>query len=272
MGPVVEVGLTGPHQHGAARVLAVWRAAQLVRNCKDAFLELLRSGSIDLLFANEEEAATLAVEMQLAPADGACLLMMVGAWERGVVRCPMPPTLPCTSTPWCCRSGARGQGRRRPGVFAPAHPGLHRQHGRQGLHGQEPGWAERRQRRAQRQGGGHHWRGRLLHSWLPLRLLAGERTAAQRPLRGRGEFALGPVALLCETLACCRGATWPPARRWGALLAARRCRARAPSCQRTRGPRSRPPWQASWPHPRRTDARRSVPPSCTISHALDTVL
>lgn len=42
---------------------------ELVRNCKESFLELLRSGTLDLLFANEEEAATLAVEMQLRGED-----------------------------------------------------------------------------------------------------------------------------------------------------------------------------------------------------------
>lgn len=45
---------------------------QLVRQCKSSFIDLLESGCIDLLLANEEEAATLAVEMGLAQPAGAC--------------------------------------------------------------------------------------------------------------------------------------------------------------------------------------------------------
>lgn len=57
-------------------------APQLVRHCKDGFLDLLRLGCIDLLFANEDEIGTLAVELQLASADGKC--------ETPVSLCPKP--------------------------------------------------------------------------------------------------------------------------------------------------------------------------------------
>ncbi|KAG2440728.1 hypothetical protein HXX76_003585 [Chlamydomonas incerta] len=45
---------------------------ELVRNCKDSMLGLLKDGLIDLIFANEEEAVTLCTELGLLPpaADG----------------------------------------------------------------------------------------------------------------------------------------------------------------------------------------------------------
>jgi len=39
---------------------------ELVRNCKDALLEILRSGSLDMLFSNQEEAESLATVFELA--------------------------------------------------------------------------------------------------------------------------------------------------------------------------------------------------------------
>ncbi|PNW80841.1 hypothetical protein CHLRE_07g331800v5 [Chlamydomonas reinhardtii] len=45
---------------------------ELVRNCKDSMLGLLKDGLVDLIFANEEEAVTLCTELGLLPpADGA---------------------------------------------------------------------------------------------------------------------------------------------------------------------------------------------------------
>ncbi|KXZ43676.1 hypothetical protein GPECTOR_83g288 [Gonium pectorale] len=40
---------------------------ELVRNCKEALLGLLQDGLVDLIFANEEEAITLASELSLVP-------------------------------------------------------------------------------------------------------------------------------------------------------------------------------------------------------------
>lgn len=51
-----------------AHLLAAF--VQLVRNCKDGFLELLKSGCLDLLFANQEEAVALSDILQLAKPDG----------------------------------------------------------------------------------------------------------------------------------------------------------------------------------------------------------
>ena len=50
-----------------------------MRNCKAALLELLQAGCLDLVFCNEEEAVTLAVELQLAPESGA----LGSAWAGG---------------------------------------------------------------------------------------------------------------------------------------------------------------------------------------------
>jgi hypothetical protein len=38
-----------------------------VRRCKDALLELLAAGCLDIVFANEEEAAELARQLGLVP-------------------------------------------------------------------------------------------------------------------------------------------------------------------------------------------------------------
>jgi hypothetical protein len=43
---------------------------QLVRHCKDSFVELLRSGCLDLLFANQEEAVALADALALTAPEG----------------------------------------------------------------------------------------------------------------------------------------------------------------------------------------------------------
>lgn len=43
---------------------------QLVRNCKDTLLEVLQSGNLDLLFANQEEAEALVAVMELASPEG----------------------------------------------------------------------------------------------------------------------------------------------------------------------------------------------------------
>lgn len=42
---------------------------ELVRNCKSSLMEILEAGLIDLVFANEEEAAEMAVDLQLCPAS-----------------------------------------------------------------------------------------------------------------------------------------------------------------------------------------------------------
>lgn len=44
--------------------------AQLVRNCKDALLEVLRSGNLDMLFSNAEEANSLAIQLSLTSPEG----------------------------------------------------------------------------------------------------------------------------------------------------------------------------------------------------------
>lgn len=52
-------------------------------NCKASFVECLRSGCLDLVFANQQEAEALAVVMGLAPAEGGCrpwLLSLAELW------------------------------------------------------------------------------------------------------------------------------------------------------------------------------------------------
>ena len=42
---------------------------ELVRNCKESLMEILELGLLDLVFANEEEAAEMAVDLGLCPSD-----------------------------------------------------------------------------------------------------------------------------------------------------------------------------------------------------------
>ena len=41
-----------------------------MRNCKATLLEVLQSGNLDLLFANQEEAEALVTVMELASLEG----------------------------------------------------------------------------------------------------------------------------------------------------------------------------------------------------------
>lgn len=58
---------------------------QLVRHCKDSFVELLKSGCLDLLFANQEEAVALADVLQLTKAEGVCFMYGSHCIDNGVI-------------------------------------------------------------------------------------------------------------------------------------------------------------------------------------------
>mmetsp|Transcript_21380 Transcript_21380/g.46797 ORF Transcript_21380/g.46797 Transcript_21380/m.46797 type:complete len:380 (+) Transcript_21380:82-1221(+) len=66
--PKLTQEMTSAAKKAGAIVSIDLASFELVRNCKDSFLSLLQSGCLDLLFANEVEAATLAVEFHLVPA------------------------------------------------------------------------------------------------------------------------------------------------------------------------------------------------------------